>query len=253
MRASAARCSCAASSTIRTSSRSSTAARPKTVSSTRSFSSFPVRRCDQLLTTEGRLSLAEAEHLMVDVLDALSCAHAHGIVHRDLKPENIMVAHTRRPPPRAGARLRPRRLRARRAGAGRAPSHRRRGDPRYAVLRRARATARRTPLDSLRPLFVGLVFLECLTGETAIHGGSLQEVLLRQLGSEPVPIPPELADRRLRAAPRDGDGEGGREAQRHGGRSAGGARGAQASSRRPRGRRCEVERRQLTILASGSP
>ena len=55
----------------------------------------------------------------------------------------------------------------------------------------------------------GLIFLECLTGEIAMRGASPQEVLMRQLGPEPVPIPPGLADRRLRDAAGDGDGEGG--------------------------------------------
>ena len=61
------------------------------------FQFVPGQTLRGLLAAEGCLSLAETSRLMIDVLDALSCAHAHGIAHRDLKPENIMVA-------RAGAR-----------------------------------------------------------------------------------------------------------------------------------------------------
>ena len=162
------------------------------------FQFVPGQSLRHLQPPEGRLSQAETERLMIDVLDALSCAHARGIVHRDLKPENIMVAHT-------GARrhalvldfglgsfVRDAQEQLPRASAGWELS----GTPSYAAPEQLRGELPSTRSDLYS---WGLVFLECLTGEVAIRGGSPQDVLMRQLGSEPVPIPPDLADRRLRA------------------------------------------------------
>src|SRR5262249_40363693 len=42
-------------------------------------------------TPQGRLSLAEALDVAVQIAAALAAAHEVGIVHRDIKPENVMV------------------------------------------------------------------------------------------------------------------------------------------------------------------
>lgn len=162
------------------------------------FQFVPGQTLRSLLAAEGRLSVAEASRLMTDVLDALSCAHGRGIVHRDLKPENIMVAHT-------GARRHALVLDFGLGGFVR-EAHEKvlprlthgwelLGTPAYAAPEQLRGELPSTRSDLYS---WGLVFLECLTGETSVQGASPQEVIMRQLGPEPVAIPPSLGDRRLR-------------------------------------------------------
>jgi tRNA A-37 threonylcarbamoyl transferase component Bud32/Tol biopolymer transport system component len=43
------------------------------------------------LAREGALPVGDTVHILRDVVDALTEAHAHGVVHRDIKPENIML------------------------------------------------------------------------------------------------------------------------------------------------------------------
>ena len=46
------------------------------------------------LRVQGPMSSADASRILVELADALDCAHRHGIVHRDIKPSNIMLDET---------------------------------------------------------------------------------------------------------------------------------------------------------------
>jgi len=143
----------------------------------------------EVLAAEGKLAPREAIHLMAQVLDALGCAHAHGVVHRDLKPENVMVTRT-------GVRRNALVLDFGLGGVlrdgehGEAPRgdvpHEILGTPWYAAPEQLRGE----PPSPQADLYSwGIIALECLTGEPPVRGSSNQEVVMRQVGTEPVPIP----------------------------------------------------------------
>ncbi len=44
------------------------------------------------LARSGELPIGDAVRILIEVADALECAHAEGVVHRDVKPENILLA-----------------------------------------------------------------------------------------------------------------------------------------------------------------
>ncbi|WP_438007670.1 TOMM system kinase/cyclase fusion protein [Sorangium sp. So ce321] len=152
------------------------------------FAFAPGDNLAALLEREGALAPPEARHMMLQVLDALACAHAAGVVHRDLKPSNIMVIPT-------GAR---RNALVLDFGIGAAldaerstrltGTHDALGTPGYGAPEQWRG-AEPSPRADL--FSWGLVFLECLTG-TPAYGGTEAEIFYRLLGPEPVPIPAAL-------------------------------------------------------------
>lgn len=153
------------------------------------FEYVPGRTLRQYLQDEGPMSATDAGALMVQVLDAIASAHAHGVVHRDLKPQNIMVTST-------GARLHAKVLDF---GMGTLLRDARDssfktltmtleavGTPSYAAPEQLRGEVPSTKSD----LYAwGLVFVECLTGQPAMQGKTLADTFHRQLSDAPVPLP----------------------------------------------------------------
>lgn len=154
------------------------------------FEYVPGRNLAAILAEEGRLSLTETLHLMTQVLDGLAAAHAAGVVHRDLKPHNIMVTET-------GARRNALILdfgtsayaEGQGDGARLTASLEMLGTPAYAAPEQLRGLPP-TPRADLYAW--GLIVIECLTGSRVIQGDSVHETLFRQLGDDPIEIPPAL-------------------------------------------------------------
>jgi len=160
------------------------------------FEYVPGRTLTEVLSSEGPLSAWEATHLMLQVLDALACAHNRGVMHRDLKPLNIMVTST-------GVR---RNALVLDFGLGTLPSENQEdlakitktqevlGTPTYAAPEQLRGE----PVTACSDLYSwGLIFLECLTGQRAVDGPTLQAVIFKQLGPEPIAMPAWLERHRL--------------------------------------------------------
>jgi DNA-binding response OmpR family regulator len=141
----------------------------------------------QVLKSEGPLRPNEAKHMMLQVLDALSCAHVRGVIHRDLKPHNVMVDSS-------GVRRNAMVLDFGIASTEwqtipDADEDILRGSPAYMapeVLRRRVATVQSDVYSW------GLVFLECLIGVAAVQGHTISSIALAQLDERPIPIPEEI-------------------------------------------------------------
>jgi serine/threonine protein kinase len=141
-----------------------------------------------VIKAEGRLPLERVVRIGVQVLDALTEAHALGIVHRDIKPANIFLCYdppdfvkvldfgvAKRPDSHTAAPLTA-------AGVGI-------GTPQYMAPEQVGGLTV-GPATDLYAL--GLVLAEALDGQMVVRGSSLQDIFLAQASPIPVPLPPQV-------------------------------------------------------------
>ena len=132
---------------------------------------------DRVLAARGRVAPDLAAAWLAQILDALDAVHGIGIVHRDLKPANVLLAEDQ------GLRLfdfglardLDRHTRWTHTGALV-------GTPLYMAPEQARGEAAE-PADDLYA--AGVLVYRAIAGSEPFQGGSLEEILDRQLGYDP--------------------------------------------------------------------
>ncbi len=138
----------------------------------------------------GRFAPADAVTVLLQVLDALACAHALGVVHRDVKPANILLL--------PGNRVKMTDFGIARFDSSEMTHHGVIiGTPSYMSPEQCRGDV----VDARSDLFsAGAVLYEMLTGARAFGGGNATEVIYRLLNEHPPALtaasqvmPPALA------------------------------------------------------------
>ncbi len=128
-----------------------------------------------LLETRRALEVSEAIDLLLPIASALAAAHEEQIVHRDLKPDNIFLARTRvgEVVPKLvdfGISKFEREHDPKLTAVGAMM-----GTPQYMSPEQARGSR---DVDGRTDQYAfGVILHECLTGETAVRGDSLLEIL----------------------------------------------------------------------------
>ncbi|MBT0569635.1 protein kinase [Curvibacter sp. CHRR-16] len=161
------------------------------------FEYIPGKTLRQHLREHGSMQVTEAASLMMQVLDGLACAHNAGVIHRDLKPENIVITrsgtlvHAKILDFGIGAVTEP----LVQSGCDRLTlTHEFLGTLAYSAPEQLRGE----PPNAQSDLYAwGLIFLECLTGESVIAAKSFAEAIQCQLNEREISIPQAIADHPL--------------------------------------------------------
>jgi serine/threonine protein kinase len=153
------------------------------------FQYVPGKNLAEYLKAGGALTPTRAIAIMQPILDAITHAHAAGIIHRDLKPSNILIDDEG--VPRVMDFGIAARVEAVADDGGQLT-----GTPAYMAPEyiSQRMSSERSDIFS-----AGLVFYELLTGERAVPGNNVQQVMKR-ISSEDIRLPPatsSLFDERL--------------------------------------------------------
>ncbi len=142
------------------------------------FEYVPGKNLGDYLKASGRLTPVRAIAILTPVLNAIAHAHAAGIIHRDLKPSNILIDDVGMPRVMDfGIAARVEALSNDAEAFMGTPSYM---APEYIAHRES---SERTDVFS-----AGLVFYELLTGQRAVQGENVYEVMNR-LSNEDIKLP----------------------------------------------------------------
>ncbi len=152
---------------------------------------------------KGKLPLAEAVRISIQIASALSASHNAGIVHRDIKPDNVMIRRDGSvkvldfglAKETGGIVFNSNGEEARTLETAPTSPGLILGTPQYMSPEQARGK----PLDARTDIFsFGVILFEMATGKQPFPGTSMVDIIAAVIGNDPLPIkkflddPPEL-------------------------------------------------------------
>ena len=137
------------------------------------------RTLNDIIVSEGRLSVDRTADYSAQILDALDHAHANGVIHRDIKPHNILITRD--------GRVKVTDFGIARAVSASALTETGRviGTVNYTSPEQARGAPATAESDIYS---LGVVMYEMLTGKLPFAGDTPVSVALKHVQEEPAPI-----------------------------------------------------------------